>query len=188
MKPNKFSVICSAVAMIGFVVCAGISYFKINRKMNDISLKPTVAVFNFTQTSTTMDINPFDMLDSNVHEIASSEAVLDVMYESNSTHPYRFDIIMENYLPYTKTPGVDGINSHEYTYEILRNNEVIVTEREIDSYTEGSKLNLAYDLLDNNVHDAEYKIIFRFYTNEYDQTHLMGTSLSSKLSVVPAEY
>lgn len=187
MKPNKFSVCLSAIAMIGFLICSVICYFKVNNRINNIEYTPTVAIFNFTQTSTSMDINPFDMIEKKTDAISSSEAVLDVMYESNSNHPYTFNIVMENYSSYTKTNGVDGVNSFEYTYEVLRNDHIIVTEREIDSYEAGSKVILAYDTLDGSINDIEYKIIFRFYTNEYDQSHLLGTTLSSKLSVVPME-
>jgi len=185
MKAHKFSLILSLISMVIFLISAAICFIRINNRISEIKTnKPGIRVFTFDKPNVGMDIDAFDMMNISKEPIATSEAKLSAYYQSDNDAPCKFDIVMNNYSGYNKTIGVDGINSFEYTYEILKDGHLIMEEREIESFKEGSKTILLSDILESNDNNVTYTIIFRFYANEYDQNHLVGTHLNGDLSII----
>ncbi|MBQ6840733.1 MAG: hypothetical protein IJO63_01270 [Bacilli bacterium] len=185
MKNEKVAIYLSFLSMIIFLFSACICFIKVNKRVDNIESTPTVAIFNFDHTSSSMNINPFDMFSAKEEAIASNTIELSVTYSGATAKAYPFKIIMDNYTSYTKSEGVDGVNSFEYTYEILKDGTTVQEEKEITSYTAGSKLDLYEEELMPSDKTIKYSIVYRFYANEYDQNHLMGTSLSSNLKIEP---
>ena len=169
--------------MVIFLVSAYVCYIKINQNIDNVKVNPGAAIFTFDTDASAMDINALDMLQSQNECIASSQIVLNALYTNTLDNNYEFNLVMINKSPYNKTPEVDGIATKEYTYEILKNNQVIVSEKQIESYPEDSKMILLSDKLESSNAPVIYEIIFRFYSNTYNQNHLVGTNLDSNLKV-----
>ena len=183
MTDEKYSIYLSFFSVFVFLVSAVICYIKINKNIDEVDTKSSLIVFTFENNESFMNINTADMLTAQDKEIASTTATLSALYTNLLDNEYKFKIIMENYSPYTKTEGVDGINAKEYTYEVLKDNKVILTETEIPSYEKDSEIILLEDTLTSQEQEVIYNIVFRFYTNKYDQNHLVGTQLNSNIKM-----
>lgn len=183
MKSEKFAIYLSFVSVIVFLMSAVICYIKINGRIDEIENKISVAAFTFANSSSEMDIKSSDMFEVSNNAIAENKVTLSALYTNPLHDKYKFKIIMDNYTSYIKSSGVDGIKSKEYTYEILKDDKVVLKETEIPSYEKDSQIELITESIKSSNNKVIYEIIFRFYANEYDQSHLLGTRLDSNLKV-----
>ncbi|MBE6155722.1 MAG: hypothetical protein E7164_03090 [Firmicutes bacterium] len=184
MTDEKYSVYLSLFSVTVFLISAFVCYLKLNTRIDEVENKTNIAILTFENNSPSMQINTLDMLTKRDKEIASAIVILNATYVSSLEADYHFAIVMDTYSSYTKTSGVDGISEKEYTYEVIKDNEIILNEKEIPSYTSGSEIILLNDKLESSEEPIVYKIVFRFYANSYDQNHLAGTNLNSNLKIV----
>ncbi|MBE6148659.1 MAG: hypothetical protein E7167_04140 [Firmicutes bacterium] len=182
MKDERFPIYLSFISTLIFLISTSICYVKINNRVNAIEAGATTAILTFEEFIP-MKINPSDLLLKEEKEIAKAIVTLNAVYTNPLDNDYAFKILMKTLSKYNKTSGVDGINSHEYTYEILLDNKVIKKETEINSYDKNDKIELFKTKLKSSNKKRTYQIVFRLYANKYDQTHLMGTNLNSNISI-----
>ena len=182
MKFEKFAIYLSFISMIVFCFCAFICYKKVNRKYKNLEVYQNVAIFTSETVEAKMDISAEDMLSKNNTEVAKTSAIINATYNSINNSDYKFDIVMYNDSDYIKSEGVDGENIHEYTYEIISDGIVLVPETESETFAKDSSIVLATFTLDEARPYSKYEIILRFYSNEYNQSHLLGTQILSKIS------
>lgn len=180
---SKFPIILSILSMVVFLITSVFCYIRINHKFNTIDYKPGVSIFTFDTNEMVLNVEGIDMLSPKKEAVATSKATLNAFYENDRNVPCKFSIIMNNVEGYTKTSGVDGIKSKEYTYEILKDGHIILEEREIPSYKENSSIELLSDILESDNGSSVYTIVFKFYANDYDQNHLVGKSLTGDLNI-----
>lgn len=182
MKDERIPIYISFFSMIIFLISTSFCYIKISKQVESIDPRATTAVIAF-ESYIPMKIKASDLLTNDNKEIASSIATLTVSYNSPVENAYAFELLMNTQSDYLKTGGVDGISSQEYTYEIFEDGKVIVKETEISSYKEDSQIKLMTRKIKSSSKKRTYQIIFRLYSNEYDQSHLLGTNLNSNLKV-----
>lgn len=181
MRADPIKTIIYFLAMIAFLIMTYFCYIKINQRIDESEVKHTVTIFTTDSTTAEMSVKAEDMLTKKDTEVSKTTAVLNAFYNNDKNVNFDFDIVMKAYSDYDKTEGVDGENSHEYTYEVLENGVVIVKETEIPSFKEGDEIILASTTIKPSAINNRYEIIFRFYSNEFNQNHLLGKTLSSNI-------
>ena len=172
MKDERIPIYISFISTLIFLISTSYCYFKIT------------AILTFERYEP-MKISASDLLIEKDQEIAKSNITLSALYTNPIHKPYAFKIVMKPNFAYQKTKGVDGIKNHEFTYEILLDGKVVKKETEIFSYKANTQIELLKTKLKSSNKKHMYEIIFRLYSNKYDQSHLMGINLTSNISIVP---
>lgn len=183
MKKEYSSLYVSIITVILFMFMGFACYNKINKEINKAKENVNVLVFNFDSGSQSLVINPSDMVSSKETPIAYNTITLTARYQNEFKKNKTITLLMDTLSDYLKSDGANSSDYKEYTYEIKKDGQVLIPETQFDSYKKESEIILMKDKITSSPLAYEYKIIFRFYSNGLDQTHLIGDNLSSMLKV-----
>lgn len=181
MKESNVPTILSIISMIVLLIGSYFCFLKINKNVTEIKTTNGARIVTTTSAGASMNVNLLDATNEINKELGFSDAYINVYYESVNNEPVHLELVLNCASAYEKTSGVDGINSLEYTYEIIKDDKILTEETQFDSFNSGDVIVLGKDSttdLNNNYH-----IILRFYSNMYDQSHLIGTSFNGIVSV-----
>ena len=178
---TRKQIIIPFIPVIFLIIISTLCYHLYDEEKKEpvkINLKKPLIIFSASGDSPPLNVKYTDMLSAKTDAVAKTSATVSVDYK-NLVEPYHFYIVMKGISGYQKTPGVDGVENKEYTYEVLRNNEIIVDETELESFEKDSEIILLDEKLILEKGFFEYKIIFRFYANNLDQNHLAGHNFNN---------
>ena len=181
-KKLKISIYIEFCMSILFLIVSFYSYNNIKKTVDEVKENTSYALFSTRSNKEGMNINAkdFDLNEEKV--IATHEIEIDAKYYGMISD-YEFRIIMYTFSDYQKSKGVIDSDGKEYTYQIFLNDKILTKEAEIPSYKVGDGLVLYNGKLKANKQDYKYKIVFKFYANKFDQTHLKTLNLDSAIKI-----